>query len=300
MPDIEQANHKSENPQQANKHPLKAAIASYNSLPIGLRRIVVGTLVATSILVAVTILHPNMPKAIFLTGSLLNLLIVVTVAIQIYIYVGQWDIMNEGLKETKRAAQAAEDSAKIAGDTLRISQRAYVGLQQDPELKLEPTRFPEIKVYFVNTGRIPAHVIEFRYKFSSDKEGFGQGITEYRGAKKDFFIFAGTPKAIHCVWNHQPVDDEWLLRIGNQTSTIYFAGRLAYEDVWGISDGFKTADVIRFEYFSVGVRELRENYKGDQDYIPPEFVVEFDGTEEATEQPPWEPDEPIDYDPFEL
>ena len=248
----------------------------------------------------------------FIAQNILGLFVFLAILAQSYIYWNQRNLMRkqwlamerqltamtDSLIETKRASKAAEDSATTAKDTLRISQRAYVGLQKQPQLCLQAGKNPEIEVYFVNTGRTPAHVVEFRYKFSSDKEGFGRSFIEYKGIKKDFFIFAGTPKTIPCVWNQQRLDDEWLQQIEDQSSTIYFTGRLAYEDVWGVSDNFKTDDVIRFEYFSFGTHELREKYQGDQDYAMADFVVEFDGTEEISDEPPWESEEPPDYEPY--
>lgn len=249
----------------------------------------------------------------FVVVNTLSLLVLLAIVAQVCVYWSQrrvmrqqWQAMQDGLSRTddmikKMEAQTevAKDSVEASDRALRASQRAYVGLQRDPKLTLRFTEYPEVEVYFVNTGRTPAHVVEFRYKFSSDKEGTNRFI-EYQGVKKDFFIFAGTPKRVHCVWNLQPLDDEWLQRIENKDSTIYFAGRLVYEDVWG-THNFDT-EVVRFEYFSFGTHQLRENYKGDQDYAQQDFIVELDGTEETIDEPPWdrEPDEPPDYDPFEI
>jgi hypothetical protein len=244
-------------------------------------------------------------------GALIfNFLLLLVVGYQAYTYKQQLGAMREGLRQNEWAfratqrhasatlsqmqvqAEAARDAAIIAKDTLRISQRAYVGLEREPRLSLQSNGNPEIEVYFVNTGRTPAHVVEFRYKFSSDA-----GAKEYRGVKKDFFIFAGTPKRIQCVWNHQSMDDEWLQQIEDRESKIFFAGRLAYEGVWGVHDFGD--EVIRFKYFSISTNEMREAYAGDKDYDEPDFIVELDGTEEITSEPPWGPEEPPDYEPYD-
>lgn len=88
MPDIQQANSHPDEPAKADKYSLKTAIAFYESMPIGLRRITNFAITASGILIAVTALHPYLAKAIFLTGSLLDLFIVVAVIVQAYIYMG--------------------------------------------------------------------------------------------------------------------------------------------------------------------------------------------------------------------
>ena len=235
----------------------------------------------------------------FIVGAALPLLTLIAIAYQAVVYHRQWRVMQDNLDRTDRVIDKMQEQIDASDKALRASQRAYVGIKQTPKLKLRLNEFPEIEVYFVNTGRTPAHVVEFMYKFSSDKGSFGRTFIDYKGVKKDFFIFAETPKMVPCRWNQQAMDEEWLQQIQDRSSTIYFTGRLSYEGVWGVSDDFKTDDVIRFEYFSFGVHELRERYQGDQDYVWADPIVEFDGTEEEISSEDWEPQEPPDdYEPY--
>ena len=95
-----------DNPSQAAQLPVK-------TLPIGLRRIVVGALVALGILALVSIYHPNLSERVkFLTGNTLNLLILLVVAIQAYIYTKQWQIMQNQI------------------DNFEITERAYIGITE--------------------------------------------------------------------------------------------------------------------------------------------------------------------------
>jgi hypothetical protein len=311
----ETQNAKKNDDRAANRYgnALRAAKALIYRLPVAWR-IAIPALVAVVVFILIAILHKDMKERIkFATDSSLNVLILVAIVVQAVVYFRQRDIMKQQweamqgqldtlerqLAQNQQAIEVAKANAQVAQEALRAGHRAYVGIKTDPKLKLKLNEFPEIEVYFVNTGITPAHVVEFRYKFSSDKEGFGKSFIDYKGVKKDFFIFAGTPKTIPCVWNQQRIDNEWLQQIKDRSSTIYFTGRLAYEDVWGVSDSFKTDDVIRFKYFSLGADELRENYKGDQDYAWAEPVVELDGTEEVVSGDEWEPEEPPDYESYD-
>lgn len=175
MPDIKQTSAQSGEPKKANKYSLKTAIALYKEMPIGLRRITKGTILAASVLIAVTILHPNLPKAIFLTGSLLNLSIIVAVIIQAYIYVGQWDTMERSLERTDDIIKKMQAQLGTMNEGLAI-ERA----KTDPRLRVSKVRIenfeagtsPIFIVTIANDGLIDATGVELHIgiKMGTDKE----------------------------------------------------------------------------------------------------------------------------------
>jgi hypothetical protein len=144
MPDIQETEHQSQPANNTNKQPLRAAVALYKAMPIGLRRIAKGTALAASVLVLVTFLHPNLQKAVFLTGGLLNLFIVAVVAVQAYIYVGQWNAMDASAKHARKA--------------LQISERAYIGIHSFVMSDIFPDNRHAI-LTIENIGRLPGRGI---------------------------------------------------------------------------------------------------------------------------------------------
>jgi len=194
----------------------------------------------------------------------------------------------------KEAADTAKRQLTLAEETLRTSQRAYVGLRDHPKLLrpiLDGTN-PTIEIRFFNAGNTPARDVEFRYKFQAN------GVEKpYIAPKGNFTIFAGATKTILCRWNGQTFSDETQQWFKDGYYQLFFRGKLTYKDVWGVQQ-----EPIRFYYFSINDMDLREDYEGDPDYASPDFEVEIDPDEEVTyttDDPFPEPEE-ANKDPFDF
>lgn len=137
--------------------------------------------------------------------------------------------MRDGLAETRkmveqneRAVNAAEASAKHGEETLRISQRAYVGVKLHPILQWNEFAQPVITLFFANTGHTPAKEAELAFEFTIGGETF-------KHRKTPFIIAAHTDKSVDCVWRGGSVNNN-LAVSGN---TLFFEAELSYLDVWG-------------------------------------------------------------------
>jgi len=88
---------------------------------------------------------------------------------------------------TKQSADAAKAAAKVAEQTLRISNKAFLGFADWQILNLEAGKVPEVHYRIINHGRIPATVIE-RYTGSPVRDKLPakpqySGVRRGNGAK---------------------------------------------------------------------------------------------------------------------
>jgi len=105
--------------------------------------------------------------------TLLTLALVVVGVTQAFIYHRQARLMREGLEITKRSAEAAQDSADaakqgakaaedgalVARETLRVTQRAYLGIE-NWRFKNDEAGIPlRIECTLFNSGATPAEII---------------------------------------------------------------------------------------------------------------------------------------------
>jgi hypothetical protein len=135
MPEPDQAKGDADQSQKANRYSLRAAYAKSKFLPVGLRRIFGAAFIIIFALTSVAIFLPNMTERVkFFTGSTLNVLILLVVAVQAYIYRRQWEAMNKSL----------------------IMERAYVGIN-DIGVNLAKKR---LFIKIENTGSLPADSIQ--------------------------------------------------------------------------------------------------------------------------------------------
>jgi hypothetical protein len=122
--------------------------------------ITIGSFLAFTALLLVSILHPNMPdRARFFTTNLLSLCILVTVIVQAVIYFRQWEVMKETLTETRRIFDLTERPVVIA-------KSASVN-DQVPDQPLNP------KVTFANRGRTAAQKVEVTAEVARYWPAFG-------------------------------------------------------------------------------------------------------------------------------
>src|SRR6266545_198644 len=130
-------------PKNTNHNPLSAAKTLFKALPIGLRRIIYAALIIFIGIVGIAILHPSMNERWkFGTEMTLNLLILLAIAVQAYIYTKQWGAMEDGLEQGRQA--------------LEISERARLGIHSIKE-NFETGR---VVIRIENTGKAPAADIE--------------------------------------------------------------------------------------------------------------------------------------------
>jgi len=92
----------------------------------------------------------------FLTVNTLSLLVMVVIAVQAYIYRKQWGVMQAQTEIARKAANAAELSAKTAQDALRIGERPSLGVIKTTLTAFSPNEVPVAKLEVKNTGRVPS------------------------------------------------------------------------------------------------------------------------------------------------
>jgi hypothetical protein len=115
MAEIQKANSQGNPPSKADKYSLKTAVSAYKALPIGLRRIVKLAAFCFAVIVVIGVFHPSLAERWkFGTDMTVNLLIALVVAIQAYIYVGQWDVMERSLRSAKQSTIDANRAYVVA------------------------------------------------------------------------------------------------------------------------------------------------------------------------------------------
>ena len=146
----------------------------------------------------------------FFTDSSLNLLILVAILVQAYIYVRQWAVMERTWLATGNAVKAAERMAELVS----AGERAYVGVTGLALDDFTIGKNPVLKVTFSNAGKTPA----FHFyccpllSFGSVKpEGPSYSCADVRDIEHSF-IPAGKDRAVPYVINdlkvsHQMIED---------------------------------------------------------------------------------------------
>jgi hypothetical protein len=183
MPEVNQTNADPNSAQKPNSNPFKAAYALFKRLPIGLRRIIWADLGAVAIVVLISIFHPNLATRVkFATDGILNLLIVLIIAVQAYIYVRQWDVMEQNLERTDDVIDQmkCQLSAMEAQNTITQQNFTMQAAINDPRLRIarvtvedfDPGKKPIFIVKIINDGLIPAQNVDFemRVQLGVDKE----------------------------------------------------------------------------------------------------------------------------------
>lgn len=95
MPENQEANSDTANPQNADKNPSHAAHTPQKFVAVGLRRIILATLVGLGILIAVSIFLPNLKERVkFFSENALSLTVLAAIAVQTYINRKQWESMD--------------------------------------------------------------------------------------------------------------------------------------------------------------------------------------------------------------
>lgn len=153
MPEGDQSNANSQQPEHANRKPLIPADTEEYFLPAGLRHIVMATAFGWLVLVMVSIFLPNLTERVkFFTANTLNLFLLFAVAVQGYIYRRQWEVMERQGSEIERQSEQARNHAIY---TLR----AYISIRT-----VVPDFPKQILVEIVNFGQTPAHHVQFAHK----------------------------------------------------------------------------------------------------------------------------------------
>jgi len=80
--------------------------------------------------------------------------------IQAVILLGQIILYWRTLTETKKAANAARDSAKVAKTALQVAERAYLKINNFELVKPKVDEYPTVTYEIQNVGHTPAQIIE--------------------------------------------------------------------------------------------------------------------------------------------
>lgn len=161
--------------------------------PTTITRIIIAALVAFVLLVLIDWRYVNehSERVRFLTVNSLSLLVVVIIAIQSVIYRREWRVMQQGLLQTdrmidkmheqleviqkqagfmekqlsethqmvvqnERVVKAAEQSTKIAQETLEVGDAPYFGITGMTFTDFELDRYPGVDFGLLNGGKTPA------------------------------------------------------------------------------------------------------------------------------------------------
>src|SRR5688572_4701832 len=120
MPEIDQPNGDSKKTKSSNRNPFSAAYSAFKRLPIGLRRIAGGAAFCLLVVVVIALFHPSLNERWkFGTDMGLNVLILFAIAVQAYIYRGQWEVMERTIEEAK-ISRELENRAYVTVIAVRL------------------------------------------------------------------------------------------------------------------------------------------------------------------------------------
>lgn len=142
-----------------------------------------------------------------------------------------------------RSANAAEQSAVLAGKALHISERAYVDLIALVLKPLAKDEFPSFKISVKNSGRTPASDVEGVAGMVSQSAPFEENVAYERsrallrapmlGTRSRAFMSQGA-NADFIVTGNLLVTESVLTAIKEQKIIIYIFGQVTYRDVFQI------------------------------------------------------------------
>ena len=122
-------------------------------LPVGLRRIIIGAGFCLLAVVAIATFHPSLNERWkFGTDMALNVLILLAIAVQAYIYSGQWKAMRESLERTDKVIEKMEAQTKIAEQNARIALEETRPFLKVTARVVRSDLVPEVFASFDNSG----------------------------------------------------------------------------------------------------------------------------------------------------
>jgi hypothetical protein len=223
MHEVDQTNGNASETQNHNRYSLNTAQSLYKSLPISLRNIIIGVLFCWLGVVAVAVLHPHLNERWkFGADMTLNVLILLVVAVQAYIYARQWEVMQE----QKRMAT--------------IGERAYLGVK---DVKLEnPIKNNTIIVHALlfNGGRTPAINVERRFMIGLVEKKHERTLPwdKYPDRQTDFTILAAGAER-WLTFPPAPISVTQFQEFEADKRVIHAAGRIGFTDFMGIKQMFE-------------------------------------------------------------
>jgi hypothetical protein len=126
VPEDNQPNGYSDKPNSVENNPFYAAYSVFKRLPIGLRNIVGGAFLCLIVVVVIAVFHPSLNERWkFGTDMGLNVLILLVIAVQTYIYIGQWDAMAEGLKIERDKTDPRLRVAEVTAEHFEVGKRPF-------------------------------------------------------------------------------------------------------------------------------------------------------------------------------
>jgi hypothetical protein len=124
MPEQNHTEANSEHPKKRNRYSPRAAYAQFQLLPVGLRYMIWAAFIVVAVVAIVSLFFPNMKDRIkFFTDSSLNVLIVLVVAVQAYIYTKQWGAMTEGLAIERAKTDPRLRIAEVTAQNFEVGER---------------------------------------------------------------------------------------------------------------------------------------------------------------------------------
>jgi len=139
MHKIDQTNSDTSEAQKSDRNPSSSTYSLYKSLPISLQHIIIGVTFCWLGVVAIAVFHPSLSERWkFGADMTLNVLILLVVAVQAYIYARQWEVMQE----QKRMATVGE--------------RAYLGIKDVRLVNPIMNKTIVVSALLFNGGRTPS------------------------------------------------------------------------------------------------------------------------------------------------
>jgi hypothetical protein len=199
---------------------------------------------------------PSYPKKPFRWGKFydrsISTLTLISVAIAAWIYKGQLDEMRQTTLDTGKAANAAQEAARIAGEAeskaagrFEMDERAYVVLSNTTWDPVRPAALSTFTVttHWMNTGRTPA----LNFRTAVFIEVLDHQPTDFARWEKeaDAGHQSGNVGASQVARNIKPITltEKGITEIENGSLKLYVYGTCIY------SDAFKNEHRTRFSFF---------------------------------------------------
>ncbi|HEY8187293.1 MAG TPA: hypothetical protein VIF64_14560 [Pyrinomonadaceae bacterium] len=238
MPEKDQAESETKKPKKNDRNPLRAAKLLFTRLPIGLRRITVSGLIGFLIIVGIAVLHPSLNERWkFGADMTLQLLILLAIAVQAYIYSGQWEAMQAQEQHMRAQVKILKETLVETKRIFDLTERPII-VVTDCDIKggLAPNRPLRPIVTFVNKGRTAAQRFRVTVEIAAKPTyiwWFGFGDTG-KVPEGDYFLPAGDPMLlVGAPADAVTIDADFYKRVAEGKEEFVVHGNGSYEDLAG-------------------------------------------------------------------
>ena len=243
MPQENNAEHKAEKPDNSEKH------------STGKRKSHVGLLLILLCVIvlfggfSLIYLSANKPDewTKFWIPNIVNVLLLIVIVIQVYVYAKQWESMNDALEETRlqtgiaqvtaiaaeASAKAAEQGTRIAQESAINAQRAYVMVRK-ATVDLRENESGKFLIEILNAGNTPARAIEvFAMAEARDAIPPIQVVDKVDSADwREAGVLPPRECMIRTVETSMPISPKQMKRMYDKELDFFAWGVIRYKDIF--------------------------------------------------------------------